>query len=133
VIGDRVRVLLCSLIIVAMAGCKASAPELVSVKGKVQLSGGAPAVERVLAFQPLDESNKHTAPSPHTDKGGHFSTRCAKGRYKVTMIEVMKGSPSGMPGGGTAPPPAMPTAQTFEPVIIEVPEKGKEDFVLTFK
>jgi hypothetical protein len=133
VIGDRVRVPACLLLIVALIGCTDRSPVLVSIKGKAQLPGGEPAAEMALSFQPLDESNKHTAPSPTTDKLGNFSVRCARGRYRVALTAVLKGSPGGMPGGGAPPPPSVAPAPTFEPLIIEVPETGKEDFVLTFK
>jgi len=119
------------MVVAASTGCKDKPPGTVSIKGKVQLRDGEPAAEMVLVFQPLDESNKHAAPSAPTDKLGNFSAQCAKGRYKVALKAVIKGGAGGPPGPGMPLPRSVPQEPT--PLLIEVPENGKGDFVLAFK
>ena len=124
-----------------LAGCKDKPPEPVSIKGKVQYEDGKPVSEMVLTFHPMDETNKNTRPVQVTDKKGNFSIPCVKGRYKVTLAALPKGPAgggAGGPSGGFTPgadsgPKNIYRDPQKTPWLIDVPEKGKVDIVLTVK
>jgi hypothetical protein len=124
-----------------LAGCKDKSPEAASIKGKVQYADGKPVMEMVLTFHPLDETNKNTRPVLFTDKQGNFSGSGVKGRYKVTLAALPKGSVgggAGGPSGGFTPGPETGPKTVYQdpqktPWLVDVPETGKEDIVLTVK
>src|ERR1700736_594333 len=78
-------------LLVALVGCGSQPLEPVPVSGKVEYQGGKPLGVVVLAFHPLDDSNKKNYPTKETDKDGKFSLTCLKGRYKVTIASIPKG------------------------------------------
>jgi len=112
---------------------------MVPVSGKVEDDRGKPVVEKILIFHPQDESNKHTKPEALTDKQGRFFVTCAKGRYKITLATPPKGPGPGGPSGGFTPGaelgqknnPYRDPQQT--PLLIDVPENGKDNITLTIK
>jgi hypothetical protein len=135
---QRFTWLTAGLLGVMLLGCKQRPPAAVAIKGKAQYEGGKPVAEMILTFHPLDESNKNTRPVQVTDKQGNFSLTCVKGRYKVTLAAVPKGPAGGGPSGGNVPGPDSDINNAYRdrektPWLVDVPESGKENIVLTVK
>ena len=121
-------------------GCKEAPPVPVAIKGKAQYEGGKPVADMILTFHPQDESNKNTRPVQVTDKNGDFSLSCVKGRYKVTLAAIPKGTTgSGGPGGYVPGPEYSSNINSIyrdpekTPWLIDVPDAGKDNIVLTVK
>jgi|SRR6516162_66736 len=130
------------ILVLLNTGCKDKPPEPVPVKGIVRYEDDKPVAEMILTFHPQDESNKNTRPEQVTNKEGKFSLMCVKGRYKITMVAPSKGQTGGYaggPGGGILPGFEFPDRIIIykdaqkTPWLLDVPENGKEDVVLTVK
>jgi hypothetical protein len=136
---QRAAWLLTGLLACAFLGCKEAPPVPVVIKGKAQYDDGKPVAEMILTFHPQDESNKNTRPVQVTDKEGKFSVSCVKGRYKVTLAPMPKGTAGGGPGGYVPGPDysssinSLYRDQERTPWLIDVPETGKDNIVLTLK
>jgi hypothetical protein len=138
--SQRFAWLIPGLLYFFLLGCKEASPVPVAVKGKAQYEGGKPVADMILTFHPQDESNKNTRPVQVTDKDGNFSLSCVKGRYKVTLAAVPKGTAgSGGPGGYVPGPEYSSNINSLyrdpekTPWLIDVPETGKDNILLTLK
>jgi hypothetical protein len=131
-------------LLVALVGCSSKPLEPVPVSGKVEYQGGKPLAVVVLAFHPLDDTNKNNYPTTQTDKAGKFSLTCLKGRYKVTIAAIPQGDASANTpeqGGLAVPKKGQPESGPLSayqrldktPWEIDVPDDGKANLVLTIK